>query len=276
MRIDDKRSIEKRDHPGFVTGFFKIIRAFSYYPKVLFEVFVRKNFGERYFYFSRALFLTVILGLWPWAKYKAVTMWNDYKYPVHWDGKEDYAWHFSLKYISWYLFLFLFLICSIKRLAEILGRKRRGQIAYGGDSRHSGDTFPFFYYFGHSETRRKLKAGNLSQEEMGALSWNSHWKVGVILEPAPFLIIGLILWTVGQSAGLPMAICAVLYGLGTWADHFFAEETILNQSDDMVLAQSLSQLFSQGKQEAGGSQVGREMMNEKPGNRKEEDPYKVT
>jgi len=114
-------------------GFFQY---FASYPRLLLEVFVRKNFGERYFQLNSALWLAFLLALWPVLKTKLINpirnLWHSGAIPHDIAGRSTPHHHavphsFPLtpdemlmpQYLGWYIFLALFLMFSFIRRWEI-------------------------------------------------------------------------------------------------------------------------------------------------------------
>lgn len=102
------RTVFKRSNPikEAILGFFF---AFCSWPRLLLEVFLRKNMGERYFSFSNAIIMSAILGWLPFLYSQAMSRFF---------GSDDSAILF-LRFTSWYVFLAGFLYMCYLRQQEI-------------------------------------------------------------------------------------------------------------------------------------------------------------
>ena len=101
--------------------------AFCSWPRMLIEVFIRKNFGERYFSFSGAMTIFTILAILPLMNpfsrlYNATAFWA----------------HF----LTWYLYLAGFLYMVIQRRNEI--RQLPSVYDFGRFSLSTGHIHPQF------------------------------------------------------------------------------------------------------------------------------------
>ena len=222
-------------------GFFQWAAS---YPRLLLEVFIRKDFGERYFQLNSALWVTFLLALWPVLKTKLINpvrhLWHSGAIPHDIAGRSVPHHHavphsFPLtpdemlmpQYLSWYVFLALFLVFSFIRRVEI--RRSPSTYDFNKYSLSNGRINPLFF---------KLR-----------LPWRKTDRrlVETFFEPAFFFIVGLILWKLlHQSIGHVLVICSVFYGLGYVADYANGDNYVLDKIDQMIGNEGLQKSFVEG------------------------------
>jgi hypothetical protein len=155
-------------------------------PKLILEVFIRKNFGERYFTFWSAIKATLVLVALPLSILYFPRIFIIPKFqlqPIQWS---DFFW----SYATWYVFTIAFLIVAYKRHKET--RRRSNEYDFETDSLYSGDIHPRF-----------LKNKTLSVPDIKTIE--------TISEPAFFFVIGIALILFGQSLGMLLVVCSILY-----------------------------------------------------------------
>ena len=191
----------------------------SYYRLVL-EVFIRKNFGVRYFSMASVvtvgmflLFLPIGLRLLP--------------FPTHYNSMADYTadqgWHFWVRYAAWYLFTFAFFYFAWQRRKEI--RRNPSVFDFGKFSLYSGDIDPRFFNlhpFGKKPTIRQVET---------------------LFEPALFFAAGGALWLIGQKLGVLLMTCSVFYGLGYAGAYKKGDDFVMDKIDEMILNEDLEDVF---------------------------------
>ena len=238
------RSTHKRENL-LKKGFLGYFQRHASYPRLLLEVFIRKDFGERYFQLSSALWVTFLLALWPVLIAKFVNpvrnnILHRKRIPHH-AGSHSISQHPAIPqstplmldenlmphYFGWYVFLALFLVFSIIRRAEI----RRSPSAYDFNkySLSNGRIYPLFF---------KLR-----------LPWRKADTrlIETFFEPAFFFIVGLILWkSLNQSIGLVVVISSIFYSLGYIADYNTGDNFVMDKIDEMVGNEDLKKSFVDG------------------------------
>src|SRR5690606_30425309 len=80
-----------------------LFMAVSSYPKMLLEVFLRRNFGERYFSFATVITMLVVMEVLPWVP---ALMSFLFGFKVEWS---------SGSIVTWNLYMLVFLIFGIIR-----------------------------------------------------------------------------------------------------------------------------------------------------------------
>ena len=198
-----------------ILGFFLAIAS---WPRLLLEVFIRKDFGERYFSLATAIILFLILSYFP--------MFHGFSYSYGYGGDGGF-WSYVKSDPTWYLFLFGFLAVSIMRYLEI--RNSPSVFDFAKFSLSTGIINPIFYRIKISGKRPDSRT------------------ISIFLEPAFFFIIGLILFLLKQSVGVLIMVCAVCYSLGYYGSYYVGDEFIMDTIDEMICNEELVSSFVEGK-----------------------------
>jgi hypothetical protein len=183
----------------------RVFMGFSSWPRLLLEVFIRKNFGERYFSFSTAVVMTCFLALLPFAFFFTGGLFSG-GYGRNWTL-------FFFSYTSWYLFLAAFMFMAVLRRREI---KRNPSV------------FDFAKF--------SLYAGDIDQRFFGftILGTPDIRRVEILLEPALFLVGGFALSLFGQSVGMLIMFCSILYSLSYVAAYHIGDEYVMDKIDEKI------------------------------------------
>lgn len=189
-------------------------------PRLLLEVFTRTKFGERYFSFSMAIILTVLLGFYPIVISK-LTNFNSYYY-------EGEASGISLgKYFTWYAYLGLFMYQCFKRREEI--KREPSVFDFARFSLSTGVVNPIFYEF-------KI-GGNIPNPR----------QIAILLEPAVFLAIGIILALFQQPIGYLLIFCSIVYSLSWKAAYYKGDEFVMDKIDELIANEEMVNSFVHGR-----------------------------
>ena len=198
---------------GFKHIFYNVFSSLSSYPKLLLEVFIRKNFGERYFNLGSAFGAAITGAFLPEFIYAIFTFGNFHMRPsIFW--KE-----FGLSY----LFLLVFLGVSFKRWAE--NRRNPSVFDFGRFSLHAGDINPLFYQLPIPGKKPDVRT------------------VETVLEPCLFLFIGVILCLIGQRTGFLIIICSAIYSFSYMAAYNQGDEFVMNLIDQIILNKQMEKNF---------------------------------
>lgn len=191
-------------------------------PRLLLEVFIRRNMGERYFSLSTAILFTVFLAIVPVAKSLGFHALARFGY-----GRPFEIFHFLIHDLTWYLFLAGFIAMCIDRQLEI-------------------KTLPSVFDFG----RYSLSSGNIRpmflnyQPFLKPLSIRT---IETVVEPGYFLLIGLGLWVFGQTVGPLIVVCSIFYSLGYFAAYYRGDNFVMDQIDEMIFNEELTKAFIEGR-----------------------------
>jgi hypothetical protein len=211
------RAVYRRPNPikeHLFEAFFYIMS----YPRLLIEVFIRKNFGRRYFSFAAVVLMLIHLGFLPFAVKSFFYMF------IKFDTGE-----FLKDHAGWYIFLIVVFIFAARRNEEI----KDGPPFYSFEkfSLSSGEIRPFFYNF-------KLFGRKFSVKE-----------VEIYIEPMfPFLI-GLAFLLFGQiMIGFTLVLCSIAYSLSYVAAYHNGEDFVMDKIDEIITNQFLFDSFVTGAQ----------------------------
>jgi hypothetical protein len=197
-----------------------VFMMFASYPRLVIEVFLRKNMGERYFRLISAITVAVILlGIRSLVLYtRAVTVDEDE--PLASTGN-----HF----LTWYIFVGLFLLVSLMRYAET--RRQPSVFDFARFSLSRGEPWPFF---------SSLKIGDKKVDIR---------LIETVLEPLPFLILGIVLWLFHQPVGMLLIVCAIFYCVSYLAAYNQGDNFVMDKIDEIIANEELKKAFVDGLDE---------------------------
>lgn len=191
-------------------------------PRLLLEVFVRKNFGERYFSFSTAIIITCILGVWPILASMGMNAVLS-----RFGSQAGFSiFDFLLHYLTWYLFLAGFVAMCIDRRYEI---------------KHLPSVFDFGRY---SLSTGNIHPGFLNYQPFGKPL--STRQIETLVEPGFFLVIGLVLWLLSQSIGLIIVLSSIAYSFSYLGAYYQGDNFIMDNIDEMICNEELTSAFIDG------------------------------
>lgn len=207
--------------------------AFASWPRLLLEVFIRKNFGERYFRLSSAITVAVLLTALPFFLDKlnssvAMTQ-TDFNPFAEEPAATPSGSGFLKSYIGWFIFLAGFVVVSVYRHLEI--KRNPSVFDFAKYSLYGGKIHPFFY---------GLKIGGKAP---------SLRLIESVLEPLPFLIAGVLLYMAGQSLGTLLIVCSIFYSLGYVAAYDIGDNFVMDTIDQIICNEELKSSFVDGKDE---------------------------
>ena len=190
------------------------------WPRLLLEVFIRKNFGERYFSFSTAIIMTVILAIFPYAIAQAQS------YSSFGGGGISF-WSFVGHNLTWYIFLALFIIVCLRRRHEV--KRLPSVFDFERFSLSAGIVNPAFF---------TIKLGGKDPDIR---------TVETLIEPAFFLIIGVVLALMAQSVGVLIVVCSIIYSLSYFGAYYIGDNFIMDKIDEMICNENLVASFVDGR-----------------------------
>ncbi|OOQ57383.1 hypothetical protein BC343_14880 [Mucilaginibacter pedocola] len=192
---------------------------------MLLEVFIRKNFGERYFSFTISIINTFVLLFIPFI---LDSIKNTFRGGFGYGGESSGFWHVIGTNILWYLFLAAFMYFSWLRRKEI--KRSRSSFDFGKFSKYSGDIdkrFKDVQITGRPATIREIET---------------------MLEPLPFFVIGFVLMLIGQSLGILLFICSIIYALSNRGAYYIGDNAMLDIIDKVIINENLKEFFVNGKE----------------------------
>lgn len=179
------------------------------YPRLALEVFIRKNFGSRYFTAGSALFVAILLFLFPLMGDVLPSLLISHRYGMRVAHGNDHFWG---RYATWYVFVGAYLVFSVRRYLEVDQKPNFDRFSHS-----EGRMLPFFYEY-------KPLDLNLSQRQRV-----------IFFEPGVFFIAGLLLKSIGQPLGLLLIVCSIFYGASYRAAFRKGDELVKDKIDEMIL-----------------------------------------
>lgn len=190
--------------------FFLLI---SSYPRLLIEVFTRKQFGQRYFSMSSVITLTFIMLYLPFL----FTGNYDFINPRNYSYRGG---SFLGDYATWFIYTGAFFILSYIHIDEI---DKHGSVFEAKRfSLSTGILHPIFNKINLFENPRMKET---------------------IIEPAIFFIPGFILWKFDQNIGIVLMICSIIYSLSYTAAYNNGNNFIMDKLDQMIFNEELEKVF---------------------------------
>lgn len=188
------------------------------WPRLLLEVFLRKNLGERYFSLSTAVVMTVLLALTP-IVFQQIThrLFGSF-------GWGPFIGFFG----SWYLFLAAFLYMCQRRHEEI---KR----------------LPSVFDFG----RFSLSTGQIDPSLL-KITINGHLIdvriVETVIEPSIFFVLGFVLFMTAQPIGVVLMLSALCYSFSYVGAYHQGDHFIMDKIDEMICNEEMVNAFVEGRE----------------------------
>lgn len=217
--------------------FLSTFNLFASGARLMLEVFIKRNFGERYFKLSSVILLSLELAALPFlltwlasdlggAEMPAEMSYNFDEIPASEPPASTSAisWP-GFGYVLWYIYIIAFIVFGIK---------------HHQDNKRLPSVFNFEKF--------SLSNGQLS-ESIGKLPYFKDADVRVrecFLEPALFLIIGVLLAIVGQYLGWLLIICSFFYSVSYIADYESGDNFIMDKIDEIILNKALASNFING------------------------------
>ncbi|GAA3913612.1 hypothetical protein GO495_17605 [Chitinophaga oryziterrae] len=197
----------------------------SSYPRLVLEVFLRKNMGERYFSTAAAVMITVILALYPVMGDLFTAMLPRALRGIM-GGYGKQASHFWAHYTTWYLFLAAFVYFSFQRWKEV--KRNPSVFDFGRFSLTPGDIYPGFYdlrLFGVTPNTRAIET---------------------VYEPMAAFLLGLFLYTIGQNVGGLLMLCGIIYALSYSAAYQKGDHFVMDTIDEQIVNEEMENAFIGG------------------------------
>lgn len=198
--------------------FLSIFWGLASYPRLLLEVFIRKDFGERYFKLSASLTIAIVLGLWPYLP--SVLVPRAF-------GRESAD--IMPDYLLWYVFLAGFLFMSFRHYRDQL--RNPSVFDFKKFSLYSGKINPFFFgltFLGSKPSVRQVEC----------------W-----VEPICCFLVGIFCYAIGQKLGGLLMFCSIVYGGSYMAAYFIGDNFVMDKIDEIILNEELEKSFMDDKGE---------------------------
>jgi len=205
------RQFFKRTHYLNEMSLFVFVFIISW-PRIILEVFVRKNFGERYFSLFKGIVISALLFPLPLVVDFAN---NLYQRPS--------MLSIMANNISWYIGIAAFLFYCFKRYREV--EREPGVYDLAKFSYYNGDIDDRFFNVkikGQKPTRRQ---------------------VCTLIEPAFFLLIGIVFTLLFQKIGPLIIFCSICYSLGYVGEYVRGDHFIMDTIDQMICNEEFRESF---------------------------------
>lgn len=194
----------------------------SSYFRLLLEVFIRKDFGERYFKLSSAITVTALLAIYPLI---ASFLSSFFVVFTHSYGRLNREIHSDLfpDYLAWYAYLVLFVIVSIRHHRAL--KRNPSTFDFAKFSKYTGKINPIFYRFNFPDRKTDMR------------------RVECLIEPAAFFIVGLLFYLIGQTLGGLLMVSSLFYGFSYVAAYAIGDNFVMDKIDEMIANEELEKSF---------------------------------
>jgi hypothetical protein len=195
--------------------------ALSSWPRMLLEVFLRKNFGERYFSIATVITLFVALSIFPFLAFGPRALFNSNM--ASWENWGEFLLHFS----TWLAFAGAFLYFGLKRNEEV--KRNPSVYDFKRFSLHTGTIDPIFFRLGFLGEKPSVRL------------------VEIVYEPAVCLLPGIALVILGQWIGIVIILCSIFYCLGYAGAYYQGDHFVMDKIDEMICNEEMFDSFVEGK-----------------------------
>ncbi|MEZ4784820.1 MAG: hypothetical protein R3F28_12190 [Candidatus Kapaibacterium sp.] len=213
-----------------IQGLFEL---FASPGRALIEVFIRKDFGERYFRLSTVIgtfLFFALLPFWPYIILGFFMLLSPYTGLV--SGELDAAYaekNIWMKFLGLYIYLVLFLWKGIQHYKAM--KNRPSTLEIPRFSFYSGKTLPFFY---------NIEIAGKKGDSRMIECW---------LEPAPFFLAGIILTLIGQVLGPVLIFSSIVYAISYYVAYRESDNNIMDMIDRKIINEELENTFLYDKDE---------------------------
>ncbi|SFF14932.1 hypothetical protein [Spirosoma endophyticum] len=185
----------------------------SSWPRMIIEVLIRRNQGERYFSASGAVTLAILLTIGP------IFLIGPIRYET---GGSEMSILFG-KFLTWYLYLIAFMYAASQRHEEV--KRLPNVFDFARFSLSTGEVHPAFRNIEISGKPADIRT------------------IETIIEPGFFFIIGFILWMVGQPIGCVLFISSLFYSFSYAAAYHAGDNFLMDQIDVNICNEQLVKTF---------------------------------
>lgn len=187
------------------------------WPRLMLEVFIRRNFGERYFSFTLAMLIVLLLGAGPVVAALGVRALL---------GGSFFA-EYLANNLSWFIYLILFVCVCYIRKEEI--KREPSVFDFGRYSLSAGEFLPLF-----------------SQITYGGKNLSPR-TIETIIEPGIFFILGCVLTYFNQYILGPHLLgCSVIYSLSYVAAYYNGDNFVMDKIDEIITNEEMYNAFVEG------------------------------
>lgn len=187
------------------------------WSNMLVEVFLRRNFGERYFTLATAITVICILFFIP------IGLGDFFSFSRHYSRSS--SGEFWAKYTTWYLFIVAFAYFSFLRLKETY----RNPSTFDFEKFSLSSGYKFLYY----KIEKEDKVG-----------WINHRNYEILIEPAMAIFIGALLRACGQPLGILFIVVGVILFFSKSAVYRGGDKALLDKIDEIICNEDLGEILS--------------------------------
>lgn len=210
------RKVIRREN-ALKNGIYNLFMSMASFSWLLFEVFTRCDFGERYFRLSASLTLVFVLALYPLVPSNLMSVMSG----------AGFSLIPATKYITWYLFLAAHVYASIGHYKD----KNRNR------ARATNAQYSLFNGNFNETMHNRLSEDDLADRRF----------METFLEPALFLALGIILILFGQSLGNLLVINAVIYSIAYCAAYKEGDDFVMDTIDEGIRKDNFHAAFVEQK-----------------------------
>lgn len=203
-------------------GIFNLFLSIASYPRAIIEVFLRKNMGERYFSLFTCIIVALFLMLFPAFLNQGMSVVSRYRDMYDYGGGYQRPGFWST-YIMWYLYAAAFIFFTYLRWNEV--KRNPSVFDFKRYSLSTGEILPVF---------NNIKVGNTTL---------SIRTVEIFVEPAPFFLVGLVLYLMSQNFGIILMISAICYCLSYAAAYYDGDNYTMDKIDHMIATEEANNAF---------------------------------
>lgn len=195
------------ERKNYIREWFNVIvLSLCSYPRLLIEVFIRSELGERYGSPMSMATVGIALLILPW------TDWFD-----HYTGSSTTDVIMSNK--MWFCFVAAYAIFAVKRWMEI--RRAPSVFDFGRYSKSTGSPFLFFVHVTD-------KAGEIN-----------YRLIEIWLEPLMVFIVGFLFSFIDSHIALLLMSCAIIYSFSYMAAYNIGDNEIMKINDQSILNEEI-------------------------------------
>lgn len=191
--------------------FYELFLKLSSYPRMVIEVIIRRNFGERYFSLTAGI---VILAILIWLPSASEVFTRDF-FTSNFDR------------YAWYLFSSLFAGSTIVHWWDTV--RTPGVFDFSRFSKYAGDIHPLF---------RKINLWGWTPDDR---------MIETLLEPALFFGAGLFLNSIGFALGTLLIVVSVFYSVSYLAAYHKGDDFVMDRIDEAIMNEEMENAFVYGK-----------------------------
>lgn len=214
------RTVFKRENV-LASNIFFIMMSLASYPRLLLEVFLRKNFGVRYFRFSSALTVAVLMILFPLMADLLPGLFR----MRHLGSQQQGILSWLESYATWYIFTVAYMGAAFFRLREIIAAP--SVFDFGKFSYYSGNINPLFIQaspLGHRLSIRQIEC---------------------FAEPLVFLLLGLLLKLFGQPLGQLLVVSSIIYCLSYVGAYRRGDDFVMDLIDETLINENIVEAMTE-------------------------------